>query len=53
MQYPKKHVKFQLKESYHSTLTHQTAQYKHNLIVITLTDERQGSIRVAPIAAIK
>lgn len=29
------------------------AQHKHNLIIITITDESEGSIRVAPIAAIK
>lgn len=53
MQYSKKLVNSQLKQSDHSTPTHQTAQHKHNLIIITITDERQGSIRVAPIAAIK
>lgn len=27
--------------------------YKYNLLIMTITDERQGPFRVAPIAAIK
>lgn len=39
--------------SSHSYSSDWTAQHKHNLIIITITDERQSPIRVAPIAAIK
>lgn len=49
----KRRNKSQLTRSSHCTRTHQTAQHKHNLIIITITDERQGPIRVAPIDAIK
>lgn len=40
---------------YHSLLTHQTRllSAEHNLIIMTITDERQGPFKVAPIAAIK
>lgn len=39
--------------SLHSYSSDKTFHYKYNLLIMTITDERQGPFRVAPIAAIK
>lgn len=37
----------------HSYSSDKTFHYKYNLLIMTITDERQGPFRVAQIAAIK
>lgn len=39
--------------SLHSYSSDKTFHYKYNLLIMTITDERQGPFRAAPIAAIK
>lgn len=39
--------------SLHFYSSDSTSHCKYNLLIMTITDERQGPFRVAPIAAIK